>query len=137
MKQECDKTEEEIYLRLKTEQSWAIKCLFDKYSITTTAKLYQEDGLVIDKKDVFQEAVITLLSKMKNGEYEYRQGSMGGYLAGIVRLKWIAAQRRNRRNLRKEITEEMVTQWSLQEEELLLRNKELEQFERDLSLIHI
>jgi RNA polymerase sigma factor (sigma-70 family) len=94
-------TQQDIVIELKQPDiEAAVKKLYDNYFDGIVAQVCINGGSKDDGADIFQEAVLTLIEKVKTGQFR-GDSSLKTFLSAIARNNWLHELRtRNRRNKR-------------------------------------
>lgn len=95
---------------LQADINRPVKYLYDHYFETVATDIRMSGGNADDAADIFQESVLIVIEKIKNGKFK-GNSSVKTFLLGIARNLWLHEQRARQRRSGREI------QYSRQEEE--------------------
>lgn len=81
----------------------AVQAMYEAWFEETIGYIEKQGGSWDDGADIFQESMLTLVEKVRNGEYK-AQSSLKTFLTGIAKNKWATEQRTRGRRARREAT---------------------------------
>src|SRR5690349_3829953 len=84
-----------------------VRYLYDQYFESAVQEIKQKGGTDEDAADIFQEAVLIVIDKVKTGQFR-GESSIKTFLIGVVRKLWLYERRsRSRRTVREQFYTEM------------------------------
>lgn len=86
----------DIFDALKTEQNKAYESLYNSYFDRVRRFICHNSGNASDAEDVFQDAMMVLVQKIRNDQFRLT-ASMGTYISAISKNIWLNRIRDNKR----------------------------------------
>jgi RNA polymerase sigma factor (sigma-70 family) len=81
-------TEDELLIRLKRNDDAAFRTVYKQCLPMVVKHIRQNNGNTEDAEDLFQEALIILIQKLQEPEFEL-SSKLSSYLFSIVKNKWL------------------------------------------------
>ncbi|MBK8483590.1 MAG: sigma-70 family RNA polymerase sigma factor [Saprospiraceae bacterium] len=77
----------DLLVRLSKEDNQAIRFLYEKVYPKTTAMIMANKGNLEQAKDIFQESILVLITKLREGGFGIQNPA--NYLYGICKILWL------------------------------------------------
>ena len=116
---------EPFLLELKRGESKAIRLVYEQSYPACAALVLNNNGSTEDAKDLFQEAIIVLIEKLKDKDFQLT-ASIKTYLYAVVRNLWLKKLRNDEKKGLQLIVDEPNINFQVFEEEHLSRKEEEE-----------
>ncbi|MBO9730253.1 MAG: sigma-70 family RNA polymerase sigma factor [Chitinophaga sp.] len=88
-------SDDTLLIRLRSEQNAAFEVLYHYYFPAITSYITHNHGTSHDAEDIFQEAIIVLLQKIRQPDFQLT-ASLKTYLFSIARNLWLKRLRDNK-----------------------------------------